>query len=182
MVENMKRSISVFFGTLATAGLLAGCNGNNNNTVVPTPGPPCGSPPYQMELLYPISGASGVSPNVGIPPKQIFVSTTTSLPSNNQYDLQVSQSNGTVQLTVNNAGQPVASPGNGLYATSASQLPPHHATPSYPNPHYYATNFQFPVGPFQTVALMWNDAGTGCTPNITLGTFTTAAREATKKR
>jgi hypothetical protein len=181
MVKSMKRTLFAFFGTLASAALLAGCGNNNNNNVAPTPGPPCGTAPYQMEVLYPIPGSSHVTPNVGIPPTQIFVSTTTPLPSNNQYDFQVSQSSGTVQLSVNNAGQPVASPGNGFYATNLSAIPSPHVTPSYPNPVYYATNFQFPVGPLQTVSLMWNDAGTGCTPNITLATFTTAV-SATKKR
>jgi hypothetical protein len=92
------------------------------------------------------------------------------------------QSSGTVQLSVNNAGQPVASTGSGFYATTAAAIPPNHVTPSYPNPIYYATNFQFPVGPLQTVSLMWNDAGSGCTPNITVATFTTAVSEATKHR
>jgi hypothetical protein len=182
MVAIMKRSIGVFLGSLASAALLAGCGNNNNNNVAPTPGPPCGSPPYQMEVLYPIPGSSHVTPNVGIPPTQIFVSTTTALPSGNQYDFQVSQSNGSVQLSVNNAGQPVASTGPGFYSTNLSAIPSPHVTPSYPNPVYYATNFQFPVGPLQTVTLMWNDAGTGCTPNYSVATFTTAVSNAAKKR
>jgi hypothetical protein len=181
MVKVMKRSLSVFLGTLATAAMLAGCN-NGSSSATPTAGPPCGAAPYQMEVLYPIPGSSRVTPDVGIPPTQVFVATTTALPGGNQYDFQVSQSNGSVQLSVNNAGQPVASTGSGFYATTLAAIPSPHVTPSYPSPVYYATNFQYPVGPLQTVSLMWNDAGTGCTPNITLATFTTAVTNAAKKR
>ena len=176
----MKTSIGVFFGSLATAALLAGCGNHNNSNVTPTPGPPCGSPPYQLEVLYPIPGSSRVTPDIGIPPTQVFVSTTKALPGGNQYDFQVSQSNGTVQLSVNNAGQPVASNGSGFYGTNLSAIPNPHANPSYPNAVYYATNFQFPVGPLQTVSLLWNDAGTGCNPTTSVATFTTAVSSAKK--
>lgn len=166
----MKKSIGVFLGTLATATLLAGCNNNGNNVVTPTPGPGCANPPYQMEILYPKPGATRVSPSSAV----IYVSTTTPLPSGNQYDFQLSQSNGNVQFTTGPGGQPLSGPGSGFYGVSAAQIPSPHNNPTYANPVYYATNF-VPIGPLQSAALMWNDAGTGCTPNVTVSTFATGS-------
>ena len=165
----MKQSIGIFFGALAVAASLSACN-NGSSSSGPTSGPACPNPPYNLEVLYPRPGAGAVNPAVG----GVVVAFSNPLPVGNQYDLQAVQSNGSVQLTVNNQGQPVASAGSGFYGISASQIPNPHATPSYPNAIYYATNFSTPIGPIQTVALMWNDAGTGCTPVDTVATFTTA--------
>jgi hypothetical protein len=170
MVEDMKRSIGVLFGTLAAAAVLAACNNNNNGGInPPTPGPNCGPGPASLEQLYPKPNARGVSPNVA----GVVIAVSSPLPSGNMFDFQVVQSNGSVSYTSNTNGGPVYGPGSGFYSISASQIPNPHATPTYPNPVYYATSFTIPIGPLQTVNLYWNDAGTQCTPNVVVGSFST---------
>jgi len=170
MVGVMKRSFGVFFGALAAAVSLAACNnGNNNNSLPPGSGTNCGSPPYQLEILYPKPNARGLPPNVG----GVVVAFNRSLPSGNLYDLWVNQSNGTTQYTTNNNGGPVFGPGSGFTSINAAQIPSPHANPTYANPSYYATSFSKIIGPTQAVNLYWNDAGLACTPNIIVSSFRT---------
>jgi len=166
----MKRSIGVFFGTLAAAATLAACNnGNNNNNIPPGTGTNCGQPPFNMEVLYPKPNHRGVPPNVG----EVVVAFNQTLPSGNQYDLWANQSNGQAQYTTNINGGPVYGPGSGFTTVQESKIPIPHATPTYANPKYYLTLFPQPVGPAQAVNLYWNDAGLNCSPNVIVSSFST---------
>ena len=166
----MKRSIGVFLGTVAAAATLAACNnGNNNSNIPPGTGTNCGSPPYQMEVLYPKPNARKVAPNIG----GVVVAFNHPLPNNNQYNLWVNQSNGSSQFTSNNNGGPIYGPGSGFTSINASQIPAPHANPTYPNASYYATNFSNIIGPATAVNLYWNDAGLNYSPNIIVSSFST---------
>ncbi|HZY99918.1 MAG TPA: hypothetical protein VFE36_10125, partial [Candidatus Baltobacteraceae bacterium] len=161
----MKRSIGVFLGAIAAAASLAACNnGNNNNNLPPGTGTNCGNPPFNMEVVYPKPNAHKVAPNLG----GVVVAFNQSLPSGNLYDLWVNQSNGQSQYTSNNSGGPIYGPGSGFTSYNVSKIPNPHATPTYPNPHYYVTFFQpnLPIGPAQAVNLYWNDGGLNCNPNV----------------
>lgn len=166
----MKRSIGVIVGALAAAVTLAACNnGSNNNNIPPGGGTNCGSPPHNMEVLYPKPNAGKVAPNVG----GVVVAFNQPLPSGNQYDLWVNQSNGQAQYTVDNNGFPIYGMGSGFYKFNSSKIPTPHANPTYPNAVYYATNLTKPLGPAQAVNLYWNDAGLACTANVIVSSFTT---------
>lgn len=162
----MKNSIGAFLAVIATAGFLAGCN-NNNNSNPPGTGTNCNGPVNQMEMLYPIPGATNVNPNTFA----IYASTSSPLPGNNQFDLALAQSNGTNQISGATPSSP--SLNLGFSQVSASQIPTPHAKPTYKNATYYVTYFPFAIGASQFATIYWNDAGTGCTPNVILGTFTT---------
>lgn len=168
----MKRSMRVFVGAVAAALTLAACNnGNNGNNIPPGGGTNCGSPPYNMEVLYPKPNAKKVAPNIG----GVVVAFNKALPSNNQYDLIANQSNGQIQYTTNVSGGPVYGPGSGFTTIAYSKIPSPHANATYPNPQYYVTLFQpnKPIGPAQAVNLYWNDAGLACNPNVIVSSFTT---------
>jgi hypothetical protein len=170
----MKMSIRLLLATGAAAALAA-CNGNGGifGPSQPTPPPNCNGPAKNMEVLYPRPGAGHVPPTVSA----VYVSTDAPLPAGNSFDLFASLApSGNTEYTVNRAGQPYTGSGSGFFTVSASQIPQPHATPTYPNPTYYATLFQNgPIGPSTTVSLLWNDAGTGCNPNVVMSLFTTAA-------
>ena len=164
----MKRTTRALVG-LAAAVFLAACNNNNNGGTPPTTGPNCPNPPYNLEVLYPKPNALRVNPAVQV----FYVATSQALPNGNQYDFIVQQSNGTNQFSVNTQGQPVNGAGSGFFSVSASQIPFPHANPTFPNPQYYASGVPYPIGPVQTVNLIWNDYGTQCNPNTTVSTFST---------
>ncbi len=162
----MKKSIGALF---AAATILAACNGNNAIGPGPSPtsGPTgnCGGPPSsnQLEVLFPIPGTRKAPPALG----NIYVSTKGALPPSNQFNFYLSQSNGSSTFT-------------GLFtAISGSQIPSPHATPSYPNPTYYASAIAGPygssyiIGPAQAVSLFWNDGGRNCVPHYLVATFRT---------
>jgi hypothetical protein len=167
----VKGSSRVFFGAIATV-LLTSCNGHGAaTTVVPSPSPLCdASPPSQLEVLYPQPGAKDVPPSADA----AYVATTAALPSGNQYDFQVLQSNGVVQYTVNRLGQPITGPGSGFFAVSPASIPQPHAKPSYPNGMYYATLFEYRIGSHRGVTLRWNVAGTGCAVTVVVSRFATS--------
>jgi hypothetical protein len=170
----MKRSSGAFLGAIAAAALLTGCNNNNNGGFPPPPttGPGCGTPPYDMEVLYPKPNAAAIPPGVSA----VYVAFNNSLSAGNQYDLRTVDSTGTFRYTVNASGQPVTGAGSGFTPVSASQIPAPHANPTYPNPVYYVTYFQAnygPIGPLTTVNMYWNDYGTNCTPNVIVSSFST---------
>ncbi len=164
----MKKSIGALFALAAAAGALTACNGNVYSPgPSPTSGPTgnCGGPPSanQMEVLYPIPGTRQAPAALG----NIYVSTKGSLPSSNQFDFYLSQSNGSSTYT-------------GLFAgISQSQIPTPHAKPTYPNPVYYASAIAGPygssyiIGPKQAVSLFWNDLGRYCTPHFLVSSFRT---------
>ncbi|MBV8332854.1 MAG: hypothetical protein JO029_09900 [Candidatus Eremiobacteraeota bacterium] len=165
----MKRSTRALAG-FAAATLLAACNNNNNGGVSPTPGPGCGNPPYNMEVLYPKPNAPKVPPTAQV----FYVAVSQALPSGNQYDFWVVPSTGSPQYSVNQNGQPVINqPGSGFFSVNASQIPFPHANPTFSNPQYYATGVPYPIGPLTTVNLVWNDYGTGCNPNVIVSSFST---------
>jgi hypothetical protein len=159
MFYTMKKSIGLL--VLFAAGMLVGCNGNNNITAPPGSGQNCGGPPSsnQLEVLYPKPNSNGAPIALG----NIYVSTKGTLPPNNQFNFYLVQSNGASTFT-------------GLFATiSESQIPTPHAKPTYSNPVYYASALppSYVIGPAQAVSLLWNDGGTGCTPHFLVSSFTT---------
>jgi hypothetical protein len=160
MFYNMKKTIGALF-VLITAGALAACNGNNVNAP-PGSGGNCGGPPSsnQLEVLWPIPNSKNASPTLG----NVYVSTKGSLSPGSQFNLFFVQSNGNSTFT------------SIFFGSSAARIPTPHAKPTYPNPVYYATSLPPsypPVGPAQAVSLLWNDAGTGCTPHVQIATFRT---------
>lgn len=169
MVGVMKRSTSAVAGLIA-AVLLAACNNNNNGGIIgPTPGANCPNPPYQLEVLYPKPNAGKAPPTTQV----FYVAFNQALPNGNQYDFISQQSNGSNQFSVNTNGQPVNGAGSGFYTVNSSQIPFPHANPTYANAHYYATAVPYPIGPLQTVNLIWNDYGTQCNPTNIVSSFTT---------
>lgn len=167
----MNRSTRALVGLIA-AVLLAACNNNNNNGLGPTPptiGPNCPNPPFNMEVLYPKPNALNVPPTVNV----FYVAFDQPLSAGNQYDFIVSSSNGNQQNSTNQNGQPISSPGSGFFSVSSTQIPFPHANPTYANPQYYATEVVSPIGPLQTVNLVWNDVGTNCNPVQIVSSFTT---------
>jgi hypothetical protein len=149
--------------------MLAACNGNNGFGPGPAPssGPNgnCGGPPSsnQLEVLYPEPGSHKAPPGLG----NIYISTKGQLPSSNQFNFFLSQSNGSSTFT-------------GLFAgISESQIPTPHAKPSYSNPIYYASAIAGPygssysIGPSQSVSLFWNDGGRNCAPHFLVTSFRT---------
>jgi hypothetical protein len=154
----MRQSIGVLFALTLAGGLLAACN-SGNNSVPPGTGTACGNPPNQLELLEPIPGSRNANPALGA----LYVATKGPLPPSNQYNFQIVQSNGSSTYT------------STFYSISASQIPSPSATPSYPNPTYYATSLpsSYIIGPGQSVSLLWNDGGTGCTPRSQVASFRT---------
>jgi hypothetical protein len=166
----MKRSIGVILGALAAAVTLAACNnGNNSSNIPPGGGTNCGNPPYNMEVLYPKPNTGKAPPNVG----GVVVAFSKALPANNQYDLWVNQSDGKAQFTSNASGGPVYGPGSGFTTIAYSKIPLPHANATFPNPQYYVTLFNSPIGPAQAVNLYWNDAALACTPNVIVSSFST---------
>jgi hypothetical protein len=157
----MKKSIGALFALFAAAGLLAACNGGSSSSTPPGTGTNCGGPPSsnQLEVLYPIPGSYNAPPALG----NIYVSTKGTLPPSNQFNFFLVQSNGASTFTSTFFGIP------------ASKVPAPSATPSYPNPVYYASSLpsSYYIGPSQSVSLLWNDGGTGCTPHVQVSTFTT---------
>ncbi len=155
----MRKPTRVFITLCAAAAALVACNSNGNVTVPPPIGY-CGPPPNNMEVLFPRPNARNVSPALGA----IYVSTQGALPPSNSFDFAVAQSNGAQTLTSN------------FFQINQSQIPTPHPSPSYANPTYYATSIQPPsyiIGPDQSVSLLWNDAGTGCTPHFVVSSFRT---------
>jgi hypothetical protein len=159
----MKSSIGAFAALCAVAALLAACNGGNNVSQPPGTGTNCGGPPNSLQVLYPIPNSKGIPPGLG----NIYVSTKGQLPSNNFFNFLLDTSNGSSWFTGTFTG------------ISLKQIPMPHATPSYPNPIYYASSVTGPsgsygpIGPNQVVDLFWNDGGTGCTPNFVVSAFKT---------
>lgn len=157
----MRKSIGALF-VLVAAGALAACN-NNNVSAPPGTGANCGGPPSanQLEVLWPIPGSKNVTPALG----NIYVSTKGQLPPSNSFNFFLLQSNGASTFT------------SLFFGVSASTIPTPHATPTYPNPVYYGTTLpaSYFIGPDQSVSLLWNDGGTGCTPHMVVSSFKTGA-------
>lgn len=116
-----------------------------------------------MEVLYPIPNSRSAPPGVA----NIYVSTKGALPPSNQFNFLLQQSNGSSTFT------------GPFTPISASQIPAPHASPSYPNPTYYATAIAGPygssyfIGPNQDVTLLWNDGGRNCRPQTQVASFRT---------
>jgi hypothetical protein len=142
--------------------LLTACNNSstNNNGF----GTNCGGPANGMQLIHPINGASKVNPAI----QGIFVATTSALPIGNQYNFLIVQSSGAQQFTSN-------------FARYTGTIPSPHASPP-PGSTIYETIIPQPIGPLQSSNLYWNDGGTGCTPNVIVGSFTTGIGSTTAAR
>jgi hypothetical protein len=153
----MKRSIRVALAALAALAFAACNNGNNGNS---NNADNCGGPPNNLEVLYPRPNQSRVNPNV----TGVWVATNQALPNGNAYNF--------CMLT----SSPVLTPCTSTFGSiSYSQLPTGSAKATYPNPQYYYTAFGNPIGPSNSVQLLWNNGGTGCNPNVIVSTFTTGA-------
>ncbi|HKU81357.1 MAG TPA: hypothetical protein VJP76_04230 [Candidatus Tumulicola sp.] len=153
----MKTTIGFVFSSLVAAALLAGCNGNGNNTTPPGTGTNCGNPPPGVQVLYPRNGAPHVPSNNG---NAVYIAAKPALVVGNSYDFYAVQSSGFTQFTSTFA------------TTSLSNVPNPHASPT-PGATIYVTQMQYPVGPLQTVQLFWNDGGTGCNPNVLVSSYST---------
>lgn len=156
----MNRSIGAFLAVCAAAVGLAACN-SNNVTTPPGTGTNCGGPPNQLEVLFPKPKSKNAPPQLG----NIYVSTNGALPPSNAFNFYLVQENGNATFT------------SQFYGISESKIPNPHKTPSYPHPVYYASSLptSYFVGPNQTVTLLWNDGGTGCTPHVPVSSFTTSS-------
>jgi hypothetical protein len=154
----MKHSIGALFAFITGASLLTAC-GPGTTSLPPVTGNSCGGPPVQLEVLFPRPNARRAPGNLG----NVYVSTNGQLPNNNQYNFFLKQSNGSSTGT---------SP---FFGISKSEIPMPHATPSYPNPVYYASSIpnNYLIGPSQAVSLYWNVFGTGCTPRFLVSSFQT---------
>ncbi len=168
----MRKPMGALFTLFAVAGTLVACNGNGfggtpSPTAPPGTGQNCGGPPAnnQLEVLYPIPGSKKAPPAL----QNVYVSTNGQLPPSNSFDFYLSQSNGAATFT------------STFFGIDKSVIPTPHATPSYVHAVYYATTIAGPsgstyiIGPDQSVTLLWNDGGTGCTPHKIVSTFTTGS-------
>jgi hypothetical protein len=161
----MKKSIAALIVPLAAASILVACNSYNNPGPGPTSGPTgnCGGPPNNLEVLFPIPGTRQAPTSLA----NIYVSTQGPLPPNNQFDFFLSQSNGNSTFTGPFTQIPL------------SKIPTPRATPSYPNPTYYASAIAGPygsayiIGPRQAVSLIWNNGGVNCIPHFVVANFRT---------
>jgi hypothetical protein len=162
MVLSMNKSIGTLLGLLTAAGLLAACTNYNNNVAPIGTGSNCGGPPSanQLEVLFPKPNARRAPATLG----NIYVSTKGQLPPSNSFNFLLVQSNGAQTFT------------SVFFGINKGQIPSPHATPSYANPIYYATSLPsgYFIGPSQTVNLIWNDGGTGCTPHSLVASFKTS--------
>jgi hypothetical protein len=160
MFPVMKQSIGALFVLALTAGALAACNGGGGNVSAPPgTGTWCGSPPYNMQVLYPIPGTKNAPINLGT----IYVSTDHALPPSNLFNFYLLQSNNSSTFT------------STFFGVSPSSIPSPHAKPSYPSPVYYGTSLpaSYLIGSDQSVSLFWNDGGTGCSPHSVVSSFST---------
>ena len=153
----MKKSLGLLFAGALVAALAAGCNSNNNNGAPPGIGTNCGPPPNGFQILYPRPNAPRVPPNNA---NAIYVAAKPALVVGNSYNFFVSQSNGNQQFSSN-------------FATYNGPIPSPHNSPVPGSTIYVANITLSPIGPSQTVNLLWNDGGTGCTPNAIVSTYTT---------
>jgi hypothetical protein len=123
--------------------------------------PGCGPPPESLtlEVLYPIPNTRNAPPAL----KRIYISTKRKMPRSNSFNLYLLQANGKSTFT------------SRFLKTSESKIPTPHAAPSYPNPIYYGSLLppSYIIGRDQAVRLLWNDGGTGCTPNFVISRFKT---------
>jgi hypothetical protein len=154
----MKKSIPFAFISLLAAGLMAGCN-NNSNSGNNGFGTNCGAPPNGFQILYPRNNAPRVPPGIS----GVYVAANPALPVGNAFNFVAQQSGGGSQFTSSFA----------VYNGPSSSIPNPHNTPA-PGSTIYITTLPYPIGPLQTVQLLWNDGGTGCTPNAIVSTFTTS--------
>ncbi len=153
----MKKSLVFLFAAALTTALTAGCNSNNNNNNNGF-GTACGAPPKGFQMLYPRNNAGKIPPGNA---NAIYVAFNPPLVVGNSYNLLASQSNGNQQFT-------------NVFATYTGPIPSPHNSPSPGSTVYVSQVTVSPIGPLQTVNLFWNNGGTGCTPNVIIGTFTTS--------
>ena len=156
----MKKSIGILFALVAAAGTLAACNSSTvGGSSSSGGGGNCGGPPNQLQVLYPIPNTKKAPPALA----NIYVSTKGQLPPSNSFNFYLVQSNGFSTFT------------SILFGINKAQIPSPHATPSYNGAVYYASSLpsSYVIGPNQSVALLWNDGGTGCTPHTQVSSFAT---------
>lgn len=154
----------MLFGTLliAAATALAACNSNSGYQayVAPTPGPTC-SPGENVQMVYPIPGATGVPDN----PQQIVFAVASPLPSSWNVFLNSTNSYAATAYSGYTAA--------GFETISASQVPAPSATPSISNPVYQSVTL-ISGFPADATRYVWvNNGATSCTPLGPVGSFTT---------
>jgi hypothetical protein len=154
----MKHSIGALFAFATSASLLTAC-GSGNTSFPPGTGNNCGLPPIQLEVLYPIPDSRRAPGNL----RKVYVATNGALPNYNSYNFYLVRSNGS-----NTATSP-------LFGSSKSELPTRHAKPTFANAVYYASSIPsgFRIGRSQSVKLLWNIPGSGCTPHSAVSSFRT---------
>ncbi|MFZ0031466.1 MAG: hypothetical protein WBE79_06800 [Candidatus Cybelea sp.] len=166
----MKKPIGAKCALFAAAAVLAACNSGGSNTGVPPgTGMNCSGPPNQLEVLFPAPGSRRAPPALA----NVYVATKGQLPPNNSFNFFLTQSNGASTFT-------------GIFGgISKSQIPTPHATPSYSGAVYYASAIAGPygsgyvIGPSQSVSLLWNIAGSGCSPHFLVTSFHTSGASTT---
>jgi hypothetical protein len=165
----MRKSVGALFLCFVGIAALAACN-NGSVSAPPGTGTNCGGPPSsnQLEVLYPKPGYRHTPPTL----QNVYVSTKGYLPPSNSFDFYLLQSNGASTYT---------SP---FFGISKSQIPTPRATPSYSNAIYYASSLpaSYSIGPDQSVSLVWNDGGTGCSPHVVVSSFYTGTGSSSAKQ
>lgn len=156
----VKHSIGALFALFTAASLLTAC-GAGTSSLPPGTNNNCGGPPVQLSVIYPIPNSRYAPGNLA----NIYVSTNGQLfnSKNNQYNFVLKQSNGSRTAT------------GALIGINKSLVPRPHANPTYANPFYYASSIpgNYVIGRKQSVNLVWNVSGSGCTPNLVVSTFRT---------
>jgi hypothetical protein len=152
MVAMKKRMLLGAGSVAALSSLVAACGGYNNNL-----GPAyCGNPAH-IALIYPAPGATAVPNTISV----IYVAAPQSLGTSTTYGLALLGPAGYVQNT------------NTFTAVSASAVPSPAASPGFGNPHYYQSSLVAPLSPTTEYSVDFNDTANFCTPNVSLGDFTT---------
>ena len=140
------------FAALGLGAVLAGCG---NQGVNATP-PPCVAPAgTQIQMVYPVPGATGVPDTF----TQIVLATSGTVPATFDVTLVGSTLAGVAYF--------------GSVLPAPTPLPSPVATPSFANPVYLtSTNGGYTFAPGTTVTAQINDLGSSCVPGTVLGTFT----------
>jgi hypothetical protein len=137
----------------ALAFLLAACGGGYGGVSGPAY---CGNP-SNIVLAYPAPGATAVPNTLA----KIYVAAPIGLGSSTSYALYLLGPGGGFEYT------------NPFTAVAASAVPTPAATPGFANPQYYVSTLTAALSPATEYAVYFNDTANGCTPNVSLGSFTT---------
>jgi len=140
-------------GVVALSNCSGGIGGSGGNQPAPVA---CGTPPgvTQTVLVYPAPGATSVPDAFG----QVIVRSTSAIPTN--WGITVANIFG-------------ASANGNAFATAPSPLPTPNQTPTFANPVYQTSTFPNVSAAGQTLVVFLNNLSSNCTPNVSIGSFTT---------